>query len=148
MAELRGGCHCGNLAMVLELGVEPEDAFLRACACSFCRAHGARTVTDPGGRLTLRAHDPAELCRYQFGQRTAEFLVCHRCGVYVAAVMAAPDGRLVSTINVNALAERARFAREAHPVDYEGESAAERRARRAAGWTPTGWAGPADSELL
>jgi len=136
---LTGGCHCGNLQLTLEIRRPPDQVPVRACACSFCRAHGARTVTDPGGQVRLRAREPAELGRYQFGQRTAEFLVCRRCGVYVAAVMSATDGSLRATVNINALAEGARFSRDASEVDYSGESAAERLARRAAGWTPAQW---------
>ena len=112
---------------------------MRSCACSFCRAHGARTVTDPRGLVRLRVRNPAELGRYRFGQHTAEFLVCRSCGVYVAALMATSDGRLVATVNVNTLAARTRFTREALSVDYEAESAEARRARRASRWTPAVW---------
>lgn len=139
MAALHGGCHCGNLEVELELRVRPEEAEVRACGCSFCRAHGSRNVTDPGGRVLLRAREPTELSRYRFGQRTADFLVCRRCGVYVGAVMAAPDGRLYATINVNALAERARFTREAAKVSYDAEGPAGRVDRRASHWTPAAW---------
>lgn len=134
---LRGGCHCGNLEITFEPSVRPEELPVRACGCSFCRAHGARTTTDRRGRVRLRANEPGELVRYRFDRRTADFLVCRRCGVYVAAAMETADG-LVATINVNALAERDRFG-PAAPVDYAGESESARRARRAAGWTPAAW---------
>jgi len=39
MAEHRGGCHCGNLRVTLRLTQEPAEMHLRACGCSFCRAH-------------------------------------------------------------------------------------------------------------
>jgi hypothetical protein len=135
---LAGSCHCGNLEVVFEPSRPPEELPVRACACSFCRAHGARTTTDPHGRVGLRARDQGQLLRYRFAQRTADFLVCRGCGVYVAAVLETDDGRLVATLNVNVLVERGRFASEA-PVDYDGESEAARRARRAAGWTPVVW---------
>lgn len=139
-ASLRGGCHCGALEVALALSRPPEETPVRACACSFCRGHGARTATDPSGLVVLRARDPALVGRYVFGLATADFLVCRRCGVYVAAVIEARGGPR-ATVNVNALADAARFTREATSVDYGGETAEARRGRRAAAWTPARWAG-------
>jgi hypothetical protein len=34
-----------------------------------------------------RPREPALLTRYRWGLATADFLVCGRCGVYVAAVL-------------------------------------------------------------
>lgn len=143
MYTLRGGCHCGALEVALDLSRPPEETPVRACACSFCRAHGARTATDPSGLAVLGARDPALVGRYRFGLATADFLVCRRCGVYVAAVIDA-GGDLRATVNVNTLAEAARFTREAASVDYGGESAEARRGRRAAAWTPARWADRGD----
>lgn len=140
---LRGGCHCGALEVTVALSRAPEETKVRACACSFCRAHGARTATDPEGMVVLRARDPALVGRYRFGLATADFLVCRRCGVYVAAVIDAGDGAR-ATVNVNALAEAARFTREAAAVDYGDETAEARRGRRAAAWTPARWADSGD----
>jgi hypothetical protein len=133
---LSGGCHCGNIRV--EFGSEraPLELPLRVCACSFCRAHGARTVVDPQGHLTLRFVDASRVSRYRFGHKTADFLVCQICGVYVAAVLS-HERRQYSTLNVNVLDVREVFRQPAQPVDYEGEQAAERTARRAATWTPT-----------
>jgi hypothetical protein len=140
---LRGGCHCGALEIALALSRPPEETTVRACACSFCRAHDARTATDPAGLVVLRARDPAVVARYRFGLGTADFLVCRRCGVYVAAIIDADEGPR-ATVNVNALADAARFTREAASVDYGGETAEARRGRRAAAWTPARWADSGD----
>src|SRR4051812_45409182 len=48
-----GGCHCGNIRIVVELPTAPEATALRACGCAFCRAHGVRTVADPSGVLKV-----------------------------------------------------------------------------------------------
>ena len=138
MAEARqftGRCHCGNLAVTFESPSAPEDLVVRSCACSFCRRHGTRCVSDPAGAVRIRVHDPALLIRYGFGLRTADFLVCRRCGVYLGAVMAAGDSA-VATINVNTFDQPHPFQRDGVPMDYGRESEPERRARRAAGWTP------------
>ena len=143
MTSTSGGCHCGAIEVAFELGGRPEDAEVRACDCSFCRAHGARTASDPGGLVRLRAREPAALTRYRFAHGKTDFIICGRCGVFVAAVVEAPDGRRVAVVNVNALAERARFARDAAPVHYGAETADERLARRLSRWTPAVWE-PAD----
>jgi hypothetical protein len=130
-----GRCHCGNVAMSLETAKLPEELPLRACGCSFCRKHGARTTSDPEGRAQIIVADPARLIRYRFAQATADFLVCGACGVYVAAVLSDP-GAAFAVLNVNALDERERFAGEGRPVHYDGEGAEARRARRRQQWTP------------
>jgi hypothetical protein len=130
-----GRCHCGNLAISLETAKQPGELPLRACGCSFCRKHGARTTSDPEGRARIIVNDPARLIRYRFAQATADFLVCGACGVYVAAVLSDP-GAAFAVLNVNAFDERERFRGEAKPVDYEGEGVEARRARRRERWTP------------
>lgn len=130
-----GGCHCGNVRIRLRLSKPPQECELRACGCSFCRAHGARTTADPAGALAIQIRDPAKLNRYRFGLNTADYLVCAACGVYVAAICETPAGRR-ATINVNCLDERAAFTREPLPVDYGGETRDARLKRRAEMWTP------------
>jgi hypothetical protein len=132
-----GGCHCGNIRIALTLSMPPRDCELRACQCSFCRRHGARTAADPAGSLRLEIRDSAKLNRYRFGLRTADYLVCAVCGVYVAAVCDTPAGKR-ATINVNCLDDRATFTREPIAADYEGETREGRLKRRAERWTPVG----------
>jgi hypothetical protein len=137
-----GRCHCGNLEVAFEPGSAPEELVVRSCACSLCRRHGARCVSDPAGAVRIVVHDPAHLIRYRFGLRTAEFLVCSRCGTYLGAVMA-NGGSAVATINVNSFDPPHPFEREGVRVRYDAESEPERRARRAAGWTPVSFEAPA-----
>jgi hypothetical protein len=121
--------------LALETPGGPEQLELRACSCAFCRRHGARTTSDPAGRLEITVRNPTRLIRYRFGLRTADFLVCATCGVYVAAVLTAGE-RAWASVNVNALDAPALLARRARPVSYDGESEEERTARRRARWTP------------
>jgi hypothetical protein len=130
-----GRCHCGNLEVAFEPGSAPEDLAVRSCTCSFCRRHGARCVSDRTGAVRILVQDPALLIRYGFGLRTADFLLCGRCGTYLGAIMPVGDAA-VATINVNTFEPPHPFQNEGVPVNYERESEAERRARRAAGWTP------------
>ena len=69
-----------------------------------------------------------------FGSRSADFLVCRECGVYVAAVMTSRRGQF-ATVNVNVIRNLAALP-AASPVSYDGESAEQKIARRELRWTP------------
>lgn len=133
--EHNGGCHCGNLRVRLLLSKPPPDNALRSCACSFCRAHATRTVSDPEGLFEVRASDWNLVERYRFGSRTADYLVCKRCGVYVGAVCETAAG-LRAVINTNSLDDRALFTQTPSAPDYEGETTEARLMRRMQNWTP------------
>ena len=134
--KLFGSCHCGALCNELVLPRAPEELNIRACTCSFCRAHGARTVSDPEGRAIIRVQNASNLQRYRFALNTADFFICANCGVYIGAV--AYDGDIAfSTTNVNVLQAHAEFSEHAEPVCYDGETSSERLARRRRQWTPT-----------
>src|SRR5687767_5500460 len=125
---LRGSCHCRGLAVSFCTKLDPRTLPLRACQCSFCRRHGARTVTDPAGHVRVIVRDSMVLGEYEFGERAARFLMCKRCGIYLAAMVAAesptPGNALgmVATLNVNVLERTEAFDREATPISYEGET--------------------------
>ena len=130
-----GACHCGNVEVTLESASDAAALDVRACQCSFCRKHGARAVSDPAGRVRVSVRERDAVVRYRFALATAEFLVCARCGIYVAAVL--DDGAAsYATVNLNVLERADEFRRPARPVCYDAETAAERRARRIARWTP------------
>ena len=130
---LHGACHCGQVEVAFETALPLDKIEVRACQCSFCRSHGARTVTDPAGSLSISA--PAGgLMRYRFGLRITDYLICDRCGAYVAAVMT--DGaKELATLNVVGTRIEALASRESKPAHLEGESAEERRERRRKAWT-------------
>jgi hypothetical protein len=92
-------------------------------------------VTDPAGSLEVRVRDPGEVSRYRFGLRTADFLVCRTCGVFVTAV-GTIEGVTLATLNANVLDARAALAQRPVPVDYDGETVEARLARRRRAWTP------------
>lgn len=124
-----GSCHCGAIRIEFETG---KPLAPRACQCSFCRKHGARSVSDPDGAASLVF--AIEPIRYRFASRAADYLLCSVCGVYVGA-MTDDGGRALVTFNLNAFDDR-RPELEAAPVSYDGESAAERAASRRRRWTP------------
>jgi|SRR5215469_3087283 len=135
MTTLHGQCHCGNIEMVFTTALIPDQLRLRACVCSFCRRHGARTISDPAGQLEIVVHSDRNLSRYRFGLKTADFLLCRECGIYVGAVVEI-DGVWYATVNVNIFVSEPDLRREAAPVNYEGETESERILRRQSHWTP------------
>ena len=137
MTTYSGRCHCGCIGFRYITSVPPDSWSLRICRCSFCRAHGARYVSDPAGTVDFVLTKPEFLVRYRFGSRTADFLLCRGCGVYVGARMTTAAGGF-SIINVNALTIEPLNMPSAEPVTYDGESSEERVARREARWTPLG----------
>lgn len=129
-----GGCHCGNLTLRLASDRSPSELGVRADGCSFCAKHHARFTSDPNGEVAIAVRDATLLARYRFGTKTADFLVCRGCGVFVAAMMPEPP---MAVVNVNALDRRDDFlASELVIGSFDGETVEQRLARRRARWTP------------
>src|SRR5262245_31401797 len=120
----RGACHCGNIEVALNSDHSPSELGVRADNCSFCVKHRAVFTSDPTGELAIAVRDPTAVNRYQFGTRTADFMICRTCGVFVVAMMTAPPAGVV---NVNALDARADFLQnELKIASFDGESVEER----------------------
>jgi hypothetical protein len=133
--EHEGACHCGAIGFAYRTALEPKDWPIRACQCTFCRAHGALSTSDPNGSLTFWEHVPATLNRYQFGRKTADFLICRRCGAYLGATMQS-EGKSFGIVNVRWLQSVLEHVSAPQPMTYENEAQAERLARREKRWTP------------
>jgi hypothetical protein len=135
MPTFEGQCHCGALAFRFRTALPHERWQVRACQCSFCRRHAALSTSDPGGRLEFLIKEADALQRYRFGLRTADFLICTRCGVYIGAQIDSGHGSF-GIINARALPALAAALPAESPVSYQAEDAASRLARRAERWTP------------
>jgi hypothetical protein len=134
-AEYLARCHCGALTARYLTAVPVGAWSMRACQCSFCRAHAALSTSDAVGSLAFYARDPAVVQRYRFGLRTADFLICRECGVYVGAVFASGGNRF-GILNLRALQPLPDALKEPIPVSYDNETMYERVKRRSARWTP------------
>lgn len=130
---IAGGCHCGNLRLELQWPAAAEGMPARACGCSFCTKHGGLWTSHPAARLALRIADPAQTRPYRFGSGTADFHVCRACGV-VPAVTCTLDGRAYAVVNVNCLEGVDPATLDRARTDFEGETTADRLARRRARW--------------
>lgn len=132
-----GGCHCGNLRFAFDTALAADALPRRACQCSFCRLHGAVSTSDPAGRVRFEVRDATRVQRYRFGLKTADFLICATCGIYVGAVMREGE-RAWAILNANTFDDAARLTQPERPMDYAAEDTAQRLARRKARWTPLG----------
>jgi hypothetical protein len=138
-----GACHCGNIHVRLRLTSRPEDTPIRGCTCSFCRSHSPRMVSDPEGLFEFEADDWSLVERYRFGTRTCDFLICRRCGVFLAAVGEMTEG-VRAVVNVNCLNDRASFTSVPTMHEFQGETIESRLSRRATNWMPAILSAPTD----
>src|SRR5262249_34639861 len=131
----QGSCHCGALRFSFQTSLPVTAWSVRACQCTFCRAHGAVTTSDPAGRLMFHVTEAEVLQRYRFGERTADFLLCRRCGVYLGAQIQTARGAF-GIINTRALMPHPQELPGAAAADYGSETASERIERREKRWMP------------
>jgi len=88
------------------------------------------------GLFEVWADDWSLVENYRFGTRTCDFLICRRCGVFIAAVSEMAAGAR-AVVNVNCLSDRERFTALPAVHDFEGETIEIRSARRTSNWVPT-----------
>ena len=134
-ASYEGGCHCGAIRWRFTTRLAPPQWPVRACQCSFCRAHAARCTSDPQGSVDFYLNEPHALQRYRFAYGCAQFLVCTVCGVYIGAVIEDARG-MFATLNLNTMTTGIQDLGDAVPVVYDSEARDERIARRQSRWTP------------
>ena len=135
MSTWRGRCHCGAIGFEYSTG-KPVGAWpVRACQCSFCLKHGATYTSDPAGSLRFVHEDASAVSSYRFGQKSADFIFCGRCGGYLGAVTE-EDGQPLMVINLRAFDPQPEGLQAAQPMSYEGETTGDRNTRRSARWTP------------
>ena len=130
-----GQCHCGKLKASFETQKTPQELGVRTCSCDFCRRVGAINISDPDGAVVIDAKAD-DVVRYRFALRTADFLICKACSVYIAAVTGEGEN-IRSTINVAGLRMTEFLGIEEQKMQYGAEGAVARVARRAEKWTPT-----------
>lgn len=130
---INGKCHCGNISFALTWQPDPPVIPARACSCSFCVKHGGVWTSNPAGALVIRIADESKVARYGFGTRTADFLVCVRCGV-VPVVTSLIEGRLYAVVNVNTFEGVDAALLQRTPASFEGEGEGPRLERRARNW--------------
>ena len=130
-----GRCHCGSIGYSYSTAMSPEEWSIRACQCAFCSAHDALSTSDPQGRIAFSASELSQLQRYRFALRTADFLLCRNCGVYIGAVIETGSGRF-GIVNTHSLTPVPENIAAVAPISYDSEDTSGRVSRREERWTP------------
>lgn len=130
-----GSCYCGAIGFRYNTAMPPGNWSIRACQCRFCRAHDALSASDPEGTLEFFCNNSDHLQRFRFALKTADFLLCRECGVYIGAVINTPSGSY-GIINTHALNETPDDIAEVGAINYESEDTSGRVSRREERWTP------------
>ncbi len=134
MHKHNGKCHCGNIHYTLETIKNVSDFILRQCDCSFCQKHGGRYTSDPDGSLTITVKDDSLISAYQFGHKTADFIICRTCGVMPFVTCNLGDNKY-AVLNVNTLDEvEALSATTVQTMSFGGEEKSSRLERRQKNW--------------
>jgi hypothetical protein len=128
-------CHCGAIRATFYPSKPPAELQVRACQCSFCVRHGAKTTSDPSGRARFEI-DGAALSYYRFETRTGTSLICNRCGAFAGGILEDGDN-IWSFFNTRGLAISEFRDRTGEPKFYDDETPEMRIARRKSTWTPT-----------
>ena len=74
---LTGSCHCGAIAIAVELGDDERDVL--DCNCSICTKKGFLHLIVDEARFELVRGGPAV---YTFGTHTAKHMFCAVCGIH------------------------------------------------------------------
>jgi hypothetical protein len=135
MKSWRGSCHCGAIGFDYRTAKPVGEWPVRACQCSFCLRQGASYTSDPAGSVRFVHEVAGAVSRYRFGQKTADFLFCGRCGGYLGAVTE-EGGQALMVLNLRAFDPQPEGLPAGQPMSYEGETKGDRDTRRAARWTP------------
>jgi hypothetical protein len=135
MQEYQGGCHCGALGIIYRTNIDPLYWRLRHDGCSFCRRHGVVGTSDPAGNLSVNIGNPTKVQYYRFAHRSADFLICGECGVFVAAITDTAHGKR-AVINARVLDGVSLNWASVVNVHFDGESPLQRDERRSLHWTP------------
>jgi hypothetical protein len=130
---IRGSCHCRNISFTLTWDPEPAEIPVRACTCSFCTKHGGVWTSNPKGALRITIAQPELVAPYTFATRTAEFLVCSRCGI-VPVATSRIDGKVYAVVNVNAFEGIEPSLLRRASASFDGEAEASRLERRKGNW--------------
>lgn len=130
---ITGSCHCRNISFTLECASDLTKMPARACTCSFCTKHGAIWTTLSSASLKISVKQPADLAKYSFETKTAQFHICTVCGV-VPVVVSRIEGRLYAVVNVNTFEEVDSSLFQLASANFDGESEEMRLARRKRNW--------------
>ncbi len=133
--QINGACHCGNIRFVLRWPAAIVEIPRRECGCSFCQKHGGAWTSHPESGVSITITDESLVSRYNFGTRTADFIVCSSCGV-VPVVVCEIGEHQYAVVNVNTFEDTPGLTLSTSSTNFEGEDTGSRLERRQRNWIP------------
>ena len=130
-----GSCHCGQVTVHYHSPVPAGEIPVRVCQCTFCRRHGGRYTSHPDAKLEIISTSETALNRYRFGTSSADFILCARCGVAVAAVCEI-EATLRAVVNTSVFDDFVAATENTSEHDFDDETLESRLARRQRNWIP------------
>ncbi len=130
-----GSCHCQSIQLILDSQHGAKAIVARACQCSFCRKNGINWYSDPNGQLLLKYAATLRPTYYRFGMKLADFVICPRCGVCVAAIKD-DDSQPRAVVNLNCLDYDWDWSKNTISMDFDSDSKTERSDRHQQNWMP------------
>ncbi len=128
-------CKCGSLGYCFSTAIPPSQWKVRKCICSFCSSQRNHLhVSDPLGQVSYQISTLANLHRHQFSTKTADFLTCSNCNIYLGAIMSV-QGRSFAVLNAEII-DLPMILTKPILVSFDGETARQRVRRRTERWTP------------
>jgi len=128
-----GQCHCGNIHFIFETKNDVPALNLRQCDCHFCQKHASRYTSDPNGTLIVTISNKRTINRYNFGHKTANFIICQTCGV-MPLVTSNIEENIYAVLNVNCLDKVNELGDCKHIAYYDTEVKNDRLSRRKKNW--------------
>lgn len=95
-APIKATCHCG--AITVTVPGHPNQP-INDCQCTICRRYGAAWAYYNPSTVNIEVQDGASLGKYVWGDRTASFNWCQRCGCLM--FWAAEEGHDRGEMGVN-----------------------------------------------
>ena len=130
---ISGSCHCGSISYQLETEFKLNELPVRICSCDYCTKSGNRYISDSKAHLAIY-WDESKVNRYQFGTKTADFIICQLCGV-MPFVLSEIDDHSYAVINYNSITEQSQLNQNDIPrLDFDGELPMNRLERRRRNW--------------
>ena len=130
---IEGSCHCHNIRFVLQWPGSVADIPVRQCGCTFCQKHAGSWTSNPDASLEVVIANPSNTSRYQFGTKSADFLVCSQCGV-VPVVLSEIDNQTYSVVNIKTFDNIDTAQLKCTATDFDGEDIGNRLERRKRNW--------------
>ena len=98
MTTHKGSCHCGQVAIEVEGGIDGG----MTCNCSICGRRGSVLWFVPRDRMTLKTPED-DAASYTFNHHVIRHRFCPKCGIHVWGEGTDPKGNAIAAVNLRCI---------------------------------------------